>query len=454
MALLGRIIVIFFALFMATAMAGIATAIALLGAELHMVGADPVEHVFFWGTAAFASGVTVLVGFLPILIAVVLAEAFAIRSLVIQAAAGAAILLLGYYSAGFAGSLRGIDRSSAAADLAPGRNRRRGRGRVRLHLLADRRPQCRPLARPLTSLCNACSARPQAALAGKTMNRTGLIIALAVAAVVGVIFGLFPQLDLMISAPFNAMVVNGNNFAPRIYPPLMLARDIGLWVGTAIVIPVVAALLLKLLLPRRRLLLSGRAIVFLISTIALGPGLLVNVTLKDHWGRPRPIDVTQFGGDQHFVAWWDPRGDCPGNCSFVSGDVSGAVWTIAPAALVPPPWRAIAYGAALALGIGMAAVRIMAGGHFFTDTVFAGVFTFLIIWVVHGLIYRWPRTRLTDEAVERAIERFALPGHDFHCRIAAQAKDRTLTRPAPDTTANAIIAGEPAHTMLNWPRFM
>ena len=101
MALLGRIIVILFALFMASAAAGIATAIALLGAELHMVGTDPIEHAFFWGTAAFASGVTVFVGFLPILIAVVLAEAFSIRSLVIQAGAGAAILLLGYYSAGF-----------------------------------------------------------------------------------------------------------------------------------------------------------------------------------------------------------------------------------------------------------------------------------------------------------------------------------------------------------------
>ena len=104
MAFVGRSIVILFALFMATAAAGIAAAIALLGAELHMVGADPVEHVFFWGTAAFAYGVTVLVGFMPILIAVVLAEAFSIRSLVIQAAAGAAILLLGYYSAGFTGS--------------------------------------------------------------------------------------------------------------------------------------------------------------------------------------------------------------------------------------------------------------------------------------------------------------------------------------------------------------
>jgi len=245
------------------------------------------------------------------------------------------------------------------------------------------------------------------------MNRTGLFAALGLAAVVGVIFGLFPQLDLMISAPFNAMVENSINFYTRAYSPLMLARDFGLWVGVAVIVPVLAALALKLLLPRRRLLISGRAVVFLVTTLALGPGLLTNVILKDHWGRPRPIDVTQFDGDQHFVAWWDPRGDCPGNCSFVSGDVSGAFWTIAPAALVPLPWRGLAYGAALALGTGMAALRIMAGGHFFTDTVFAGVFTFLIIWVVHGLIYRWPRTRFTDEGVDRAIERVARPAQDF-----------------------------------------
>ena len=101
MALLGRLVVILFALFMATAMAGIAAAIALLGLELHMLGPDPAEHMFFWGTAAFASGVTVLVGFLPILIAVVLAEAFSIRSLLVYAAAGAVIFLLGYCGAGF-----------------------------------------------------------------------------------------------------------------------------------------------------------------------------------------------------------------------------------------------------------------------------------------------------------------------------------------------------------------
>ena len=245
------------------------------------------------------------------------------------------------------------------------------------------------------------------------MNRTGLIVALAIAAVVGLVFGLFPQLDLAVSRYFYNLSKEPNYFVLRIYPPLMLARNIGLWITTVLVAPAVAALIVKLILPRRKMFISGRAVVFLIATLALAPGLLVNVALKDHWGRPRPIDVAQLGGTQHFVAWWDRRGDCPGNCSFVSGDVAGAFWTVAPAALAPPQWRALAYGAALALGAGMAAIRVMAGAHFVSDVVFAGVFTFLIIWLVHGLIYRWPRTRLSDEAVERAIARIATPGYDF-----------------------------------------
>lgn len=241
------------------------------------------------------------------------------------------------------------------------------------------------------------------------MNRTGLITALTIAVVAGVAFGLYPQLDLRVAQNFHDYIdASKNVFAWRIYPPLMHARDVGLWIGTVLVAPAVAAPVVKLILPRRKMFISGRAVVFLIATLALAPGLMVNVVLKDHWGRPRPIDVAQFGGDQKFMAWWDPRGACPSNCSFVSGDVAGAFWTIAPAALAPPQWRALAYGAALALGTGMAIIRVMAGGHFVSDTIFAGVFTFLIIWVVHGLIYRWPRTRVSDEAIENGIGRAGL----------------------------------------------
>jgi len=241
------------------------------------------------------------------------------------------------------------------------------------------------------------------------MNRAGLIIALVIAAMTGLVFGIYPQLDLIVAQHFHDYIdASRNAFAWRISPPLMLARDAGIWIVTALVAPAVGALIIKLLLPRRKMLISGRAIVFLTATLALAPGLLVNVVLKDHWGRPRPIDVAQFGGAQHFVAWWNPRGDCPGNCSFVSGDVSGAFWTVAPAALAPPQWRALAYAAALAFGAGMATIRVMAGAHFVSDTIFAGVFTFLIVWLVYGLIYRWPRTRLSEEAIEGALERFGL----------------------------------------------
>jgi membrane-associated PAP2 superfamily phosphatase len=257
------------------------------------------------------------------------------------------------------------------------------------------------------------------------MNRTGLIIALAIAAVVGLAFGLFPELDLRVARHFYGYIdASHNAFAWRIYPPLMAARNIGLWVGTLLIAPAVVALVVKLILPRRKMLISGRAVVFLIATLALAPGLLVNVLLKDHWHRPRPIDVAQFGGQQHFVPWWDPRGDCPNNCAFVSGDVAGAFWTIAPAALAPPQWRALAYGAALALGTGMAAIRVMAGAHFVSDVIFAGIFTFLIIWVGHGLIYRWPRTALSDDVIERALERVGMPGYNFIIGMFGRRKSK------------------------------
>ena len=42
----------------------------------------------------------------------------------------------------------------------------------------------------------------------------------------------------------------------------------------------------------------GRAAVFLVLSLLLGPGLLVNVILKDNWGRPRPGSVVEFGGTQ------------------------------------------------------------------------------------------------------------------------------------------------------------
>jgi lipid A 4'-phosphatase len=91
----------------------------------------------------------------------------------------------------------------------------------------------------------------------------------------------------------------------------------------------------------------------------------------------------------------------------------GGFWTLAPAALAPPQWRALAYVAAFALGTGMAVLRIIAGAHFPSDVIFAGVITYLIIWIVYAFIYRWPRTRLSDDDVDRSLSRLTLPAYDF-----------------------------------------
>jgi lipid A 4'-phosphatase len=52
---------------------------------------------------------------------------------------------------------------------------------------------------------------------------------------------------------------------------------------------------------------------------------------------------------------------------------------------------------------------MMFGGHFFSDVVFSGVFVFLIIWITHGILFRWRTTRMTDRAIEHAIECATMP---------------------------------------------
>lgn len=101
MALIGRIFVILFALLLSAVAAGLVVTIALFVFAFQALGEDPVQHVFFWGTALVASGVAAVTGFLPMLIAVGLAEALRVRSALVYALAGGALMLLGYYSAGF-----------------------------------------------------------------------------------------------------------------------------------------------------------------------------------------------------------------------------------------------------------------------------------------------------------------------------------------------------------------
>jgi membrane-associated PAP2 superfamily phosphatase len=239
------------------------------------------------------------------------------------------------------------------------------------------------------------------------MNRTGLFIALGLALVVGLMFGIYPELDLKLAALFYDPATR--SFPLKLNALAGFARDGAMWIAWGLAMPALVALVAKFVRPDRPLLISGRAILFLLLTLFLSAGVLTNFTFKSYWGRPRPVVVTQFNGPEQFVPWWDPRGSCDRNCSFFSGEGATAFWAFAPAALTPPAWRPLAYAAATLFGVATSGLRMAFGGHFFTDVAAAGLVTFVVIWLAYGYIYRWPSPRLSDERIDAALTRLAWP---------------------------------------------
>src|SRR5438874_12246030 len=238
------------------------------------------------------------------------------------------------------------------------------------------------------------------------MNRTGLFVALSLALVIGLLFGIHPELDLKLAALFYDAAAK--SFPLKLNALAAIARDGAMWIAWGLALPAIAALVIKLARPDKPLLISGRAIIFLLVTLVLSAGVLTNLTFKSYWGRPRPVVVTEFNGPAPFVAWWDPRGTCGRNCSFFSGEGATAFWAYAPAALTPPPWRPVAYAAATLFGITTSLLRMAFGGHFFSDVAIAGLVTFLVIWLSYACIYRWRRTRLSDVRIDAGLAKIAL----------------------------------------------
>lgn len=235
------------------------------------------------------------------------------------------------------------------------------------------------------------------------MARTSLTILVVLGILTGVVFAAAPSLDLQVALWFRE--VSAQPEVRRFDWVIDTMRQVGPFVIIAAVGPAVVTLAMKIFWPRRPAPMSPRAALFLALSLALGPGLLVNGILKETWSRPRPGMVTEFGGDYKFMPWWDPRGSCDSNCSFVSGETSSAVWMIAPAMMAPLPWRFAALGAAGLYALAFAVIRLLAGGHFLSDVIFAAIFTGLLIWALHGWLFRWPATRMRDSTLDARLEK-------------------------------------------------
>jgi membrane-associated phospholipid phosphatase len=251
---------------------------------------------------------------------------------------------------------------------------------------------------------------------------------LGVAFIAGGLFAIFPQLDLTLARSFY----DSSSGQFRLHPAgaAEVVRSAAMWIAWGLAVPAFLAPLWKLIRPQKPLLVRGRAILFLVTTIFLTAIVLPNVIFKSHWGRPRPITTVEFGGSETFRPWWDPRGSHRHNGSFFSGEAATAFWTYAPAALAPPPFRALAFAAATVFGLTTGVLRMAFGAHYASDIIAAGVAAFLVVWVMHGLIYRWKPDRWSDERIDRWLADVArqLRSVESFWSIAAAVAGLTMAR--------------------------
>ena len=112
---------------------------------------------------------------------------------------------------------------------------------------------------------------------------------------------------------------------------------------------------------------------FMVILLALGPGLLVNTVFKGHWGRERPHEMTRFGGSKAYQQPWD-RGETGSGRSFPSGHAAAAFYLAMPYFVLRQRKPRVAiwvYSGGMLYSILMGIARIVQGGHFVSDILWA-----------------------------------------------------------------------------------
>ena len=212
----------------------------------------------------------------------------------------------------------------------------------------------------------------------------GLAIYTALLALSLALFLLVPGVDLAVSRLFFDPQ---RGFPLASWLPLVLLEDSIRWIawGIGILVAIGAAWLWLTGRPLWRL--DRKALVFIVAATVIGPGLIVNTVLKDHWGRARPSQIAAFDGAKQFTPAPLPADQCVRNCAFVSGHAALGFSLVGFAFLLPVGLRRRAgIAAAIAFGGLVGLARIAAGGHFLSDVVDAGLIVFAVSWLLYRSI--------------------------------------------------------------------
>jgi lipid A 4'-phosphatase len=213
----------------------------------------------------------------------------------------------------------------------------------------------------------------------------------AMAAVVFFVFGIWPGLDLWVSGLFFASKTGFDGFASGTWNELRLA----IWRVSEIVLALsILAYLAQRIAPFPLLRATRHLSGFAAALYLLGPGLLVDVLLKPLWGRARPAQVTDFGGSLAFTPPHVLSHQCTSNCSFVAGEMAGAVALAVVLFLVVDRMKGritlsqqrIAQGLILLVPLFVGVQRIAAGRHFLSDVLLSTIFVLLCAVLLKVLI--------------------------------------------------------------------
>lgn len=145
------------------------------------------------------------------------------------------------------------------------------------------------------------------------------------------------------------------------------------------------------------------SLLLLVLTMVVGSGLIVHLVFKDHWGRPRPRQIEEFGGTQIYRPYWKPNffSKPEPSKSFLCGHCSTGFYffalALAARKLNNKLWSYGAWAFAFIWGGLLSLSRMAQGGHFFTDVIITG----LVMW----LTAYWLQQLL--EGYEKRINRTA-----------------------------------------------
>ncbi len=186
------------------------------------------------------------------------------------------------------------------------------------------------------------------------------------------LFFLFPNLDIHFSKLFfyeEKFISEKHIFIKNLRSFL---KDLMVVISVFSLLLIVASILFKkkkkvfFFKRRAKLILLG----FIVGPV-IGCGLIANFYFKDNWGRARPINIQEFGGDKIYTQPFTISDQCKKNCSWIGGEASAAFSFITGTIILKNPIYLLIN---LIFGIVVSFCRIAMGGHFLSDNIFAMIF--------------------------------------------------------------------------------